>query len=87
MAVLAPFGLSLGMAMPIGLRRLSALYPEGVPWAWGINGIMSVLASVLAIAVAITWGFAAATDPRPCLLRRRARARRVRPLARLLVRG
>ena len=49
------------MAMPIGLRRLSALYPEGVPWAWGINGITSVLASVLAIAVAITWGFAVAT--------------------------
>ena len=45
--------------MPIGLARLSALYPEGVPWAWGINGITSVLASVLAIAVAITWGFAA----------------------------
>jgi hypothetical protein len=60
-AVLAPFGLSLGMAMPIGLRRLSALHPEGVPWAWGINGITSVLASVLAIAVAITWGFGAAT--------------------------
>ena len=60
-AMLAPFGLALGMAMPIGLRRLSALHPEGVPWAWGINGITSVLASVLAIAVAITWGFAVAT--------------------------
>jgi hypothetical protein len=60
-AALAPFGLALGMAMPIGLRRLSGLHPEGVPWAWGINGITSVLASVLAIAVAITWGFGAAT--------------------------
>jgi hypothetical protein len=60
-ALLAPFGLSLGMAMPIGLGRLAALFPQGVPWAWGINGITSVLASVLAIAVAITWGFAAAT--------------------------
>jgi hypothetical protein len=56
-ALLAPFGLSLGMAMPIGLARPSGLYPQGVPWAWGINGITSVLA----IAVAITWGFAAAT--------------------------
>jgi hypothetical protein len=59
--LLAPFGLTLGMAMPIGLRRLSGLYPSGVPWAWGINGVTSVLASVLAIAIAITWGFAAAT--------------------------
>jgi hypothetical protein len=59
--LLAPLGLALGMAMPIGLGRLSALSPGGVPWAWGINGITSVLASVLAIAVAITWGFTAAT--------------------------
>jgi hypothetical protein len=60
-ALLAPFGLTLGMAMPIGLGRLSALWPEGVPWAWGVNGVASVLASVLAIAVAITWGFTAAS--------------------------
>jgi hypothetical protein len=60
-ALLAPVGLTLGMAMPIGLRRLSGLYPAGVPWAWGINGITSVLASVLAIAIAITWGFTVAT--------------------------
>jgi hypothetical protein len=32
-----------------------------VAWAWGINGITSVLASVLAIVVAITLGFTAAT--------------------------
>lgn len=60
-ALLAPFGLCLGVALPIGLRRLSGLYREAVPWAWGINGMASVLASVLAIAVAITWGFAVAT--------------------------
>jgi len=56
-ALLAPFGLTLGMAMPVGLRRLADLEPAGVPWAWGINGIASVLASVLAIAAAILWGF------------------------------
>ena len=55
--LLAPFGLSLGMAMPIGLGRLSTLYPAGVPWAWAVNGIASVLASVLAIAVALVSGF------------------------------
>jgi len=58
--LIAPLGMVLGTAMPIGLRRLAQLYPSGVPWAWGINGIASVLASVLAIAVAITWGFTAA---------------------------
>jgi hypothetical protein len=60
-ALLAPVGLALGMAMPIGLRRLSGLHPEGVPWAWSINGVTSVLASVLALVVAINWGFTAAT--------------------------
>jgi SAM-dependent methyltransferase len=59
--LLAPLGLTLGMAMPLGLRRLVGLYPAGVPWAWGINGISSVLASVLAIAVAINLGFAITT--------------------------
>ena len=59
--VLAPYGLLMGMAMPIGLRRLSDLYPRGVPWAWGINGVTSVLASVLALTVAITAGFTVAT--------------------------
>jgi hypothetical protein len=49
------------MAMPIGLRRLSLLNPGAVPWAWAINGVTSVLASALAVAVAITAGFTVAT--------------------------
>jgi hypothetical protein len=60
-ALLAPLGVTLGMAMPLGLRRLEGLYPSGVAWAWGINGVASVLASVLAITVAIMFGFTAAT--------------------------
>jgi hypothetical protein len=60
-ALLAPVGLALGMAMPIGLTRLAGLHPDAVPWGWAVNGIASVLASVLAVAVAITWGFAVVT--------------------------
>jgi hypothetical protein len=60
-ALLAPFGLALGMAMPMGLRRFSALHPGGVPYAWGVNGVASVLASVLGMAVAIQFGFTVAT--------------------------
>jgi len=59
--LLAPAGLALGMAMPIGLTRLAGLHADAVPWAWAVNGIASVLASVLAVAVAITWGFAVVT--------------------------
>jgi hypothetical protein len=47
--------------MPLGLGRLAAFYPRGVAWAWGINGIASVVASAGAVAVAILMGFPAAT--------------------------
>jgi hypothetical protein len=59
--LLAPVGIVLGMAMPLGLARLAAGHPQGVAWAWGVNGIMSVLGSVLAITVAILAGFSVAT--------------------------
>jgi hypothetical protein len=59
--LLAPAGLAMGMAMPIGLRRLVDLHPGGVPWAWAVNGLTSVLASALAVAIAITAGFTVAT--------------------------
>ena len=59
--ILAPFGLAMGMAMPIGLARLAALHPEGVAWAWGINGMASVLSSVLSVLIAIYFGFTMTT--------------------------
>jgi hypothetical protein len=56
-AMLAPLGVGLGMAMPIGLQRFRQLHPAGVPYAWGVNGVASVLASVLGVAMAINFGF------------------------------
>ena len=49
------------MPMPLGLSRLVELHPDGVAWAWGVNGIASVVASAGAITVAIVAGFPAAT--------------------------
>jgi hypothetical protein len=60
-ALMAPAGVLLGMAMPIGLRRFVVLFPDGVPFAWGVNGIASVLGSVLGVALAISFGFTVAT--------------------------
>jgi hypothetical protein len=59
--LLAPLGIALGMPMPLGLSRLLELHPDGVAWAWGVNGIASVVASAGAITVAIVAGFPAAT--------------------------
>jgi len=60
-ALLAPIGMALGAPMPLGLRRLEGLFPNGVAFAWGVNGVTSVFASVLGVAVAIYFGFAATT--------------------------
>jgi SAM-dependent methyltransferase len=58
--LLAPIGLLLGMAYPLGITILRG-YGEGlVPWAWGLNGAMSVVASVLATFVGSRVGFTAA---------------------------
>jgi hypothetical protein len=59
--LLGPMGIVLGMAMPLGLTRFAAFHPTGVAWAWGVNGVLSVVGSVLAITVAIVAGFAVAT--------------------------
>jgi hypothetical protein len=59
--LLAPLGVLLGTAMPLGLRRLATLYSGAAPWGWGINGVASVLASVAAVATALVSGFTVAT--------------------------
>jgi SAM-dependent methyltransferase len=56
-AMLAPVGFVMGMPFPLGISAVADLGPQVVPWAWGINGGMSVLGSVLAIVVAMGTGF------------------------------
>jgi hypothetical protein len=56
-ALLIPMGVALGVPMPTGIRMLNAQCPEMVPWAWGINGALSVLGATLAILIAMNWGF------------------------------
>lgn len=53
-AVLAYF---MGIPMPIGLALLQRRAPTLIPWAWGINGVASVLATSAAIVVAMTAGY------------------------------
>jgi spermidine synthase len=55
--LLVPIGVALGVPMPTGLRLLSSRSPELVPWAWGLNGALSVLGATLAIFIAMNWGF------------------------------
>src|SRR5687767_9891169 len=56
-ATLVPLGVALGLPMPTALRILSAKAPQMIPWAWGINGALSVVGATLAIFIAMNWGF------------------------------
>lgn len=58
-AVILPPGVMMGMPFPAGIRLLGGTAPHLIPWAWGINGCASVVASILAAMVALEWGFGA----------------------------
>jgi len=47
----------MGMPFPVGLKAISRQDESLVPWAWGINGCLSVIASPLAMLVAVEAGF------------------------------
>jgi len=56
--VLLPLGFLMGFPFPLGIRWLKELKMENhIPWMWGINGICSVLGSVMTIVIAISFGF------------------------------
>src|SRR5262245_23473 len=60
LAFLAPLGLCLGAFMPLGLATVAAATTherEAVAWAWAVNGFCSVVASVLATILAMSFGF------------------------------
>jgi hypothetical protein len=58
-AFLAAFalGVMMGVMLPTGVRILSIRDAPLVPWAWGVNGGMSVIATVAATVAAIHFGF------------------------------
>jgi spermidine synthase len=59
LALVAPLGVLMGTYVPTAVEQLKATAPGFVPWAWGINGIFSVLAPILSVAFSMTWGITA----------------------------
>ncbi|MBI3921887.1 MAG: hypothetical protein HY318_10765 [Armatimonadetes bacterium] len=55
--LLLPLGFFLGIPFPSGIRLLERVSPEDIPWMWGVNGVTSVIGSVLAAIGAKLWGF------------------------------
>ncbi len=59
LGLVGSMGLLMGMPLPLGLQILHR-HPadrELIPWAWGLNGALSVLGSCLAIIIALFGGF------------------------------
>lgn len=55
--LIAPLALPMGIPFPLGLSWLAQSAPAFTPWAWGLNGFASVVSAVLAILIALHWGF------------------------------
>ena len=54
---LTPLGFLMGFFFPAGIRAVGTRSRAFVPWAWGINGCTSVYGSVIAILIAMVFGF------------------------------
>lgn len=51
-----PTGLCLGVFVPTALDQIKKGDGAFVPWAWGVNGIFSVIAPIVGAGVSMTWG-------------------------------
>lgn len=57
LVLVAPLAFAMGLPFPLGLQWFGTRSHALVPWAWGVNGCASVLASPLAMIIAMQWGF------------------------------
>jgi O-antigen/teichoic acid export membrane protein len=57
--LLMPAGLFMGMCFPLGMQVAATRRQDLTAWLWGINGAMSVVASVLSVVISMTYGISA----------------------------
>jgi hypothetical protein len=57
LAGLLPVDMLLRMPFPTAVKALEKRNRHFIAWAWGVNGVTSVLASIIAIVVAMRTGF------------------------------
>jgi len=56
LTLLVALGMPMGMPFPLALRALRASSDALVPWAIGVNGFASVVASAIAVPIALLGG-------------------------------
>ncbi len=55
--IIAPIAFLMGMPFPIGMSLLAQRFSNLIPWAWGINGYLSVVSAIAAPLLAMEFGF------------------------------
>ena len=55
--IVAPLAFCMGIPFPAGMSYVSRREANAVPWAWGINGCVSVISTALATVVSVEMGF------------------------------
>jgi hypothetical protein len=55
--LVAPLAFCMGLPLPLALAQVASSQPASVPWAWAINGCASVVSAVLAVMLAVQFGF------------------------------
>lgn len=56
-SLIGPLAFVMGFPFPLGLRFIANNSTAQVPWAWGINGCMSVLSTALSTVASVEIGF------------------------------
>ncbi len=65
--LIAPVSVALGLPFPLGLARAGSAGGGFLPWAWGLNGAFSVVATPLANLMAVQLGFSWVLMAAACL--------------------
>ncbi|MFN2137538.1 MAG: hypothetical protein ACK2UK_16375 [Candidatus Promineifilaceae bacterium] len=56
-AIVFPAGFFMGQPFPLGIKWISSRREAIIPWLWAINGVASVIGSVLASVLGLAYGF------------------------------
>ena len=52
-----PAGFFMGMPFPLGILTLQWQPKGSIAWAWGMNGLFTVIGGLFAIVSSVQWGF------------------------------
>ena len=58
-ALIFPLGFFLGMPFPLGILGISDQPSGAIPWAWGLNGVFTVVGGFLSVVLSLLFGFKA----------------------------